>query len=614
MWHLHKIRQWVPLLLCVAFALTALACGGAAPQDDATNATTADTAVTDKTKPEAVVTDKTKPEAVVTDKTKPEAEKKGLAEVVKSPYKGGVAAATVMPPPSSAKGPAGSVISATSDMAEMGMDPSLVNTSNVKPFTDEIYLYAIMQAPDGLLIGGAASDWGIDPNDPHRWIYNVREGVKFHDGSTMTPEDFQWTWWRNMFDPASEVNSSRGPKTKSIEVEGNTVVVTTVDPEPLQPLWWPSYEGSQTGAVLKMNQTVDQIRNNPISAGNFKFVERSRGEFVKLEAHADHYCCVPGFKELTILEIPEISTRLALLKTGGADLIEAVPSIKNDLAEAGFRTFSGVGATSSSMWFSLAHIPGNPFNDKRVREAINIAIDRQTIVDRLYAGEGGPTTSFLSGPGSFGFNAELEGYPYDPDRAKQLMKDAGYANGFKVRFMTYLYDADFPDMPTLSQAVLGYLQELGIDGTVQVMEWTAMKEEMVNQLHAACGGDTVWCIEDAANPQVAGQEPYTIFLRGNDTRYHAANQNRGYMTSEGRRPVIQDVRVAEGLNKVFAEFDLEKQRDLFEDYNRIVHEEYIQGLLIYANALFAVSDRIADWQPITGRTYPNNQWTLMPAQ
>ena len=66
--------------------------------------------------------------------------------------------------------------------------------------------------------------------------------------------------------------------------------------------------------------------------------------------------------------------------------------------------------------------------------------------------------------------------------------------------------------------------------------------------------------------------------------------------------------------KLEPEFNFEKQRGLFEEYNRKVHEEYVQGLLIYANALFGVSDRVGDWEPITGRTYPNNQWTLKPPQ
>jgi peptide/nickel transport system substrate-binding protein len=520
--------------------------------------------------------------------------------------------------PLAVTGPHGAVITATTDMAEMGMDPMLDNSSNVKPFYDEMYLYGIMQAPDGELIGGAASKWEVS-DDQLSWVFTVREGVKFHNGDTLSAQDLEWSWNRNIMSEASENTAgiALSPLVESIRADGNTVVVRTKQPEALMPLWWPSYEGNNAGVVLskaEFDRTGDEgIRNNPVGAGYFKFVERSRGEFIKLEAFEDHYCCVPGFKELTVLEVPEIATRMALLKTGGADLIEATPQVKPDLESSGFRIISGEGATSSAMWYPYLQVEGSPFADIRVREALAIAIDRQAIAERLYAGEGGATPSFFSGPGSFGFNSEISGYDYDPERAKQLLEEAGYGDGFELVIVTYQYDADFPDMPTLSQAVLGYYQELGIEGTVQVKEWTAVKQQMVDMIKDACGGDLLWCPADQANPDVAMKEPYNVILRGNDTRFHALRQDRGYMHPLGQRPFIQVPWLADAIDIIMAEFDLEEQRAMMEDYNRRKNEEYVQNLLLFANSVFAVSDNIADWQPITGRTYPNNQWTLQPA-
>ena len=574
-----------------------LACGAAAPQ---------------------VAEQETMVEPEVVKDVPAEAPKEELAEVIKDISKVEVATPTAVPAPGTVTGPVGSVVSATSDMAEMGFDPALDNSSNVKAFFDEMHLFGIQQGPDGELVGGAAVNWEISP-DALSWIYTVREGVEFHNGETMTPEDFSWSWNRQIMSDEAESSAAVAwsPRVEYIREEGNTVVVRTKEPEALVPLWWPSYEGTQAGAVLskvEFDRTgVEGIRNNPVGAGSFQFVERSRGEFIKLEAFEDHYCCVPGFKELTILEVPEIATRMALLKTGGADLIEAVPAVKPDLVKDGFRTYSGHGAQSSAIWFPYQNIAGSPFYDKRVREAFNIAIDRQAIVDRLYAGEGGPALSFLSGPGSFGYNKDLPGYPYDPARAKQLMAEAGYGDGFKVRLVTYNYDADFPDMPVLAQAIGGYLQEeLGVDFEVQVMEWNSVKDEMVNMLQAVCGGEKVWCYGEEVKSGLAAQEPYTLIVRGNDTRFHALRQNVGFMHPLGQRPLIQVPWVAEELDLVASEFDFGKQRVLFEEFNRKMYDEYIQGLIIYANSVFAVSDKIGDWKPITGRTYPNNQWTLQP--
>ena len=106
----------------------------------------------------------------------------------------------------------------------------------------------------------------------------------------MTPEDFSWSWNRSVMSDEAETGASLtySPRIEYIRAEGNTVVVRTREPEALMPLWWPSYSGTQAGAVLskvEFDKTgVEGIRNQPVGAGSFKFVQRSRGEFIKLEA------------------------------------------------------------------------------------------------------------------------------------------------------------------------------------------------------------------------------------------------------------------------------------------------------------------------------------------
>ena len=86
------------------------------------------------------------------------------------------------------------------------------------------------------------------------------------------------------------------------------------------------------------------------------------------------------------------------------------------------------------------------------------------------------------------------------------------------------------------------------------------------------------------------------------------------MHPDGRRPFIQVPWLADEMDKVAAQFDFAVQRTMFEEYNRKVNEDFTQNLLLFANSVFEASDKIGDWQPITGRTYPNNQWTLKPAK
>jgi peptide/nickel transport system substrate-binding protein len=513
--------------------------------------------------------------------------------------------------------PSGSVISVTSDMAGMGMDPLLDNTGNVKVFTDEIHLNAIMQDPDGTLIPGAAVSWEVSA-DLRSWIWTVREGVKFHDGSTMTAEDFAWSWKRAVLSEESEnpYHASYGPLIEDIYADGNHVIVRTKEPEPLMPLWWPTYD-NQVGYVLSKAQFdregVDGVRNKPIGAGSFKLVERNQSSrYVDLEAFEDHYCCVPKIKNLRIMEVPEMSTRLALLRTGEADIVEAVPTAKQEIEGAGQQVYSGLAGSLSVLWYNYQNFSNNPMHDIRVREAMSIAIDRQAILDRIYAGEGGPLPSFFSGPGTVGYVKDLPADPYDPDRAKQLMKDAGYPDGFPVRIVTYAFDGDFPDLPTLAQAVLGYLQEINIAGEVQVVEWDAMKDEMVSMLKDVCGNDQIVCSEqEAQNPELAGQPPFTVMIRGDKSRYHSLRQNRQYQSTLAKsRPIIQVEEVDAALKAVTVEFDLAKQTALFEDYNRLLRRGFYNAPLLYSDTVFGVSSRVDHWEPIAGRPYPNNHWTI----
>jgi peptide/nickel transport system substrate-binding protein len=541
--------------------------------------------------------------------------KRGLSYVLASlAYPAAVLASV----PALAAEPTGSIVSVTSDLAGMGMDPLLDNTGSPKVFTDEVHLNAVMQDPDGKLIPGAALKW--EPSaDRKSWIWTLREGVKFHDGSPVTAQDFAWSWKRAVMSPESQnpYKAAYGPLIEDIYAEGNTVVVRTKTPQALMPLWWPTYD-NQVGYVLSKAQFDREgnegLRNKPIGAGSFRLKERNLpGRFVELEAVSDHYCCVASVKNVRIMEVPELSTRLALLRTGRADIIEATPAARKEIEASGNRVMTGLAGAVSVMWYPYQHYSKNPFNDIRVREALSIAIDRKAIVNRIYAGAGGPLSSFFSGPGTIGYVRDLPPDPLNPARAKQLLKEAGYPNGFPVRILTYSFDGDFPDLPTLSQAVLGFLQELGITGEVQVMEWDALKNQINKMLTDACGdAKKVVCTEqEAKNAEIASKPPFTLIIRGDKSRYHSLRQNRQYQsTIANANPVIQVAEVDAAIRAMETEFDIEKQTKLFEDFNRLMRKGFYNAPLVYADTVFGVSNRIAAWQPIAGRPFPNNHWTI----
>ena len=312
-----------------------------------------------------------------------------------------VATPTAVSPPGAVEGPVGSVISATSDMAEMGFDPPLDNSSNVKPFFDEMYLYGIMHAPNGELIGGAATKWEVSP-DQFNWVYTVREDVKFHKGDTLTPEDFSWSWNRQIMSPEAESSAAVAwsPRVEYIRAEGNTVVVRTKEPEPLMPLWWPSYGGSQAGVVLykaEFDRTgVEGIRNNPVGAGSFKFVERLPGRVRQAGSFRGPLLLRARVSTADCPRSPGNCRPSGTFEDGRRRSDRSRTRGQTGPGKGRLPDLLWCGATSSAIWFPYQNIEGSPFYDKRVREAFNIAIDRESISDRLYAGEGGPSPSFFS--------------------------------------------------------------------------------------------------------------------------------------------------------------------------------------------------------------------------
>jgi ABC-type transport system substrate-binding protein len=516
-----------------------------------------------------------------------------------------------------AAAPTGSAVSVTGTLGGMGTDPLLDNTGAPKAFTDEINLSGIMQAPDGSLVPGAATKWEIAP-DMKSWIWTVRQGVKFHDGSPMTAEDMAWSWKRAILSKESEnpYHTTYAPLIEDIYAEGDKVIIKTKNPEPSLPLWWPQYD-NQVGYVLSKAQFekegIKGIRDKPIGAGTFKLVAKSTSErYVDLEAFEQHYCCVPSVKNIRIMEVPEQTTRIALLRTGKADVIQAAPGVKKDIEAAGFKTVTGTAGNLSVMYYMYENFNNNPFGDKRVREALSISIDRKAIVNRLYSGAGGPLSSFHSGPGTSGYDDKLPADPYDLAKARKLMADAGYPDGFKVRILVSTEQEDFPDLPIVAQAVLGYMQELKVTGEIQQMDFGAMKDQMTKYLNAACGEKKNFCTQEtAANPAAAAQSPYTLFIRGDRSRYDSVRQSRTYQSTLGNsRPMIQHKEVDDALRAVEQSFDTTERNALYQKYNKIIRDNFYNAPLAYVDTVFGLSNRVADWKPIAGRSYPNNEWTL----
>jgi peptide/nickel transport system substrate-binding protein len=183
------------------------------------------------------------------------------------------------------------------------------------------------------------------------------------------------------------------------------------------------------------------------------------------------------------------------------------------------------------MWYNYAWAEGHPFNDKRVREALSIAIDRDAIGTGLYAGQTKPACCYWAVEGNIGYPGDVAPPPFDPERAEQLLKDAGY-EGFAIDIFTFAGDADFVDQPGLAEAIAGYFEAIGLKPRVQVVDAPVLRETF----------STATKDQTQIDAALAQQPPYQVAVRGSDTRLHSYRGSQIYYHSQGRWQLMRGVR------------------------------------------------------------------------
>jgi peptide/nickel transport system substrate-binding protein len=236
-----------------------------------------------------------------------------------------------------------------------------------------------------------------------------------------------------------------------------------------------------------------------------------------------------------------------------------------------------------------------------------MSIDRASIGQSLYQGQASPMAAFFGGPGTMGYPPDLKAAPYDPDKAKELLSQAGFnaSKPLKVEIVTYNDDSDFPQLPTLAEAVAGYFGDVGITSTIRLMDWTSQKAAMAQGRFTGM----------QHNPAVS---PVTIYLRGIDSRYNfigdeisaysAAGSQDGNAWDNKKLPKQQEF-----LDQIANEFDQDKLATIIGNYERFMADNYSQMPLLASNAVFGMSSKVASWGPVAGKPYVHNLWSLRPA-
>src|SRR5215831_3962290 len=308
-----------------------------------------------------------------------------------------------------------------------------------------------------------AESWSVS-KDGLVYEFVLRKGVKFHDGSPVTSEDVKFSFERY-----------RGSAKNSLKER--VVAVETPDPGRVRfrlKAPWPDFLTFYTGASgagwIVPKKYVEKVgdegfKQAPIGAGPYKFVSFTPGVELVLEANEQYWRKPPSVKRLVFKVIPDEATRLAALKRGEVDIVY---SVRGELAEElqrvpGLTLKPAVIQAPNWLYFPEQWDPKSPWHDLRVRQAANLAIDREGMSQALFLGHCKITNSII--PYTFDFYLQPPAAVYDPAKAKKLLADAGYGNGFDAGL--FYCDSSYSNM---AEIAVDNLAQIGIRTKLEPIE------------------------------------------------------------------------------------------------------------------------------------------------
>src|SRR5580704_2418676 len=440
----------------------------------------------------------------------------------------------------------------------------------ITPF---MVLYALHDAlvkpmPGGIMTPSLAESWTL-AKDGVTYEFVLRKNAKFHNGDPVTAEDVKFSFERYKGSGAKLLKD----RVKEIQVVApNRVRFVLKEP-------WPDfmafYGTSATGAGwIVPKKYIERVgeeayKRAPVGAGPFKFASFTPGVELTLDAFPEYWRKAPQVKRLVMRSIPDETTRAAAVKTGEVDFAYLfVGAIAEDLRRTpGVRVVAPLLYGMYWLDFLDQWDPKSPWHDRRVRQAASLTIDRQAINQAEMLGLGKPAGAFV--PPEFDFALRLDPPPFDPKRAKQLMVEAGYPNGFDAGDLTPL-----PPYTALAEEIGGYLQAIGIRTTVRTMERaTFMTTWREKKLHGLLIGAT-----GAAGNAAARLEPF--FTRNGIYAY-------------GTRPEIDDL-----FQRQAGELDRGRREALLHQIQKIVADQAMVAPIFQQAFIWGVGSRVE--QPTAG--------------
>ncbi|MDC7125192.1 MAG: ABC transporter substrate-binding protein [Spirochaetales bacterium] len=448
-----------------------------------------------------------------------------------------------------------------------GLDPIVDRSVPSYSLTINIFDSLLEKTQDGRNVPALAESY--DQESDTSWLFHLRKGVKFHNG-----EDFNATAVKysieKILDPASKSTRARDLNwIDKVEIVDNyTIRITAKRPFPLAAHYFTELQ--IVPPVYREKVGAQQFKLKPIGTGAYQLVSWDMGNRITLKRN-DNYWKTPASIQYVEFQFVSSSTsRVATLLGGRADLITDPPVTAQKQIEKNRKT-NFVTATGTRVIFvGLDTLQDSPLKDVRVRQALNYAIDKDAIIKRLLGNSAAITSTLLTDK-DFGFDPAVKPYPYNPEKAKELLAQAGYKDGFSITIDTasgrYINDS------AVVQAITGYLSKVGVNVNINTMEFGAY------------------------NSSLFGHKTAPMYFVGWGNPVFDASYVFNFITMSGSLlRTIENPAIDKLLKDANETVDQAKRKNLYSQADKLINEAAPAIFLYKQPVIYGMSTRL-NWSP-----------------
>jgi peptide/nickel transport system substrate-binding protein len=440
-----------------------------------------------------------------------------------------------------------------------GLDPTTNPSAAIKRVVHYNLLESLLKVDrNGGVVPALAKTYTVS-KDGKEYAFTLHPGIRFHDGKPCTAEDVKYSFERLLDPKTAAPYRMYYESIESIQVVNPLTVrfkMKKVDSNFL-------FNVARGDAVIVSRQGIDKLKSAPIGTGPFKLAEWKRGDSVTMVRNPDYYRKgIPYLDGVVFKFIPDPSAQLAALRAGDVDVIaydlapENAPALEKD---PGFKVLRG--NTTTDVIMAMNH-SRKPFNDLKVRQAITLAVDRRAVIQGAVAGYGTPIGSHMDPTNPY--YVDLSGlYPYNPEKARQLLAEAGYPHGFEA---VLKLPAPYAYARRSGEIIADQLSRVGIQlnlEMIQMGQWV----------------DRVFKNADYDLTIIGHAEPFDIEIYGRPNYYFRYDN-----------PKFREI-----MKKAEGEMEVKARKKIYEQAQRMLADDFVNVYLFAYPALPAMKKEVMNW-------------------